>query len=605
MSSEVCPFCGKTYKRLKSHLPHCKAAASAKTPPTRHDVTMNEITTSSQLAAAPTKPAAKGGKSTRMLSVTESPQSKKSKKVSAVSSAQLQSSSPATYSQSANTSSSSQSSFLSSASLTPSSKKKKKQQLSEQIETVIRPSSTNDSLISSQSQTPYLSPTVSKPKKKSLRDLIEASKSKQISKGSTEGTRSALEDLPSGSTPLVADPLSPRTTAPTETQTTPDKDVNNNTHPAFVSTETKTKGATASKMNVLKKKKTEKSPLLTKDTPSSLDSQVNESSAKQDARDDFLVENTGEIEDLSVNKMLLKSGNGHQARITLQDVKATLGRAKSVRQSSRSSILSQIGTNTDLRSKFRPGTSVSLVPLQIGNQEDVDSCLVTTKTLSDQLPSISAQHTELQSVKKKSSKTKNTSLIPLQHDASPQPELTSLTTSLLSGPLTSQVIQAKSLPQTVSMNESLKVGRHMTKLPAISTSLNHFSSPQHFLLVPQTLPPSMQTLRADDGLRMEESQLEVKKQNTADTGSKGAPAQRGLGQVRLRELPEWLVCRTPSRPRDLVEMVQRGWQWYYKKYIDVKKGGVGGLGMLFVGYCVLSYMWSYPHIKLDRWRKHH
>lgn len=30
VSSEVCPFCGKTYKRLKSHLPHCKAAASSR-----------------------------------------------------------------------------------------------------------------------------------------------------------------------------------------------------------------------------------------------------------------------------------------------------------------------------------------------------------------------------------------------------------------------------------------------------------------------------------------------------------------------------------------------------------------------------------------------
>lgn len=37
-----------------------------------------------------------------------------------------------------------------------------------------------------------------------------------------------------------------------------------------------------------------------------------------------------------------------------------------------------------------------------------------------------------------------------------------------------------------------------------------------------------------------------------------------------------------------------GWQWYYKKYIDVKKGGVGGVGMLLAGYCVLSYIWSYP-----------
>lgn len=39
-----------------------------------------------------------------------------------------------------------------------------------------------------------------------------------------------------------------------------------------------------------------------------------------------------------------------------------------------------------------------------------------------------------------------------------------------------------------------------------------------------------------------------------------------------------------------------GWQWYYKRYIDVKRGSVGGLGMLLAGYCVLSYIWSYPHI---------
>ncbi|XP_061612766.1 uncharacterized protein si:dkey-21c1.4 isoform X1 [Phyllopteryx taeniolatus] len=80
---------------------------------------------------------------------------------------------------------------------------------------------------------------------------------------------------------------------------------------------------------------------------------------------------------------------------------------------------------------------------------------------------------------------------------------------------------------------------------------------------------------------------------------------RTLGQVTLRELPEWLACRTPRRPGDAVEMMHRSWQWYYRKYIDVRKGGVGGLGMLLAGYCVLSYVWSYPHLKHERWRKYH
>uniref|UniRef100_A0A3Q3AKG5 Uncharacterized protein n=1 Tax=Kryptolebias marmoratus TaxID=37003 RepID=A0A3Q3AKG5_KRYMA len=68
----------------------------------------------------------------------------------------------------------------------------------------------------------------------------------------------------------------------------------------------------------------------------------------------------------------------------------------------------------------------------------------------------------------------------------------------------------------------------------------------------------------------------------------------GLGQVKLKDLPTWLASRTPRR-----------WRWYYGRYVNVKKGGVAGLSMLLAGYCVLSYIWSYPHIKLSRWRKYH
>uniref|UniRef100_A0AAZ3R5W8 ATP synthase membrane subunit f n=1 Tax=Oncorhynchus tshawytscha TaxID=74940 RepID=A0AAZ3R5W8_ONCTS len=40
-------------------------------------------------------------------------------------------------------------------------------------------------------------------------------------------------------------------------------------------------------------------------------------------------------------------------------------------------------------------------------------------------------------------------------------------------------------------------------------------------------------------------------------------------------------------------------------YIDVRKGGLGGVAMLLAGYCILSNTCSYPHIKHDRWRKYH
>uniref|UniRef100_A0AAY4A1G9 ATP synthase subunit f, mitochondrial n=1 Tax=Denticeps clupeoides TaxID=299321 RepID=A0AAY4A1G9_9TELE len=48
--------------------------------------------------------------------------------------------------------------------------------------------------------------------------------------------------------------------------------------------------------------------------------------------------------------------------------------------------------------------------------------------------------------------------------------------------------------------------------------------------------------------------------------------------------------------------VHHWWRWYYRKYIDVRRGGIGGVGMLLVGYCVLSYMWSYEHLR-EKWRK--
>ncbi|XP_054454841.1 uncharacterized protein C17orf80 homolog [Anoplopoma fimbria] len=507
MSSELCPFCGKTYKRLKSHLPHCKAAKNSKTPPTEHDVTVNRTSSSPPLAAALYERAAK---STETLSVTLSQQSKKSKKKSVVSAA-------------------AQTSSVDSASLPPATKKTK-QKLSEQIK------SANVSLTSSTSLPP--SPAISKPKKQSLRALREAAKSEQVSQGTSD-------ELPSGPATFVADPLSSRTTAETETKTNPDS-VKDEVLPAFLS-------KSASK----KTKKAAQSVPTTKDSSGSLDSKANESSAN------FWVEDNGEVEDLSVNKMLLKSGNGHQGRITLQSVKATLGRANANRRTGRPSILSQIETTENLSSK------ISQIPLLKGYKEDVG-----------QLPCTSSQHAEKQGLM-----SKQASVSLLQ-----QPELTSPAAPLLSGHLSSQVRKTTSPPHTVSRNQGQKVSGLLT----ISPSYAKFSRP---------LPEArVETWRGGDVLR---SPLEVRNQNTADEGTKGAQTQRSLGQVRLRELPEWLACKTPSHPKDVAQMVQRGWQWYYKRYIDVKKGGAGGLCMLLAGYCVLSYIWSYPHIKRDRWRKYH
>ncbi|XP_076154047.1 uncharacterized protein LOC143137656 isoform X2 [Alosa pseudoharengus] len=82
-------------------------------------------------------------------------------------------------------------------------------------------------------------------------------------------------------------------------------------------------------------------------------------------------------------------------------------------------------------------------------------------------------------------------------------------------------------------------------------------------------------------------------------------AERRFGDVTLNELLPWLADRTPQSPTKGLAILKNGWQWYYRRYIDVRKGGIGGVGMLIAGYCVLSYVWSYPHLKHERWRKYH
>ncbi|KAL2078284.1 hypothetical protein ACEWY4_025969 [Coilia grayii] len=78
-------------------------------------------------------------------------------------------------------------------------------------------------------------------------------------------------------------------------------------------------------------------------------------------------------------------------------------------------------------------------------------------------------------------------------------------------------------------------------------------------------------------------------------------AERRLGDVTLNELLPWLANRVPQSPREGVALVNNGWQWYYRRYIDVRKGGVGGIGMLLAGYCLLSYVWCYPHLSEFFW----
>ncbi|RMC17620.1 hypothetical protein DUI87_05284 [Hirundo rustica rustica] len=68
-----------------------------------------------------------------------------------------------------------------------------------------------------------------------------------------------------------------------------------------------------------------------------------------------------------------------------------------------------------------------------------------------------------------------------------------------------------------------------------------------------------------------------------------------LMDVKLGQLGSWLAMRDFT-PRGILGAMRRGYDRYYNKYINVRKGGLGGISMLLAGYIVLSYAWSYSHV---------
>uniref|UniRef100_A0A672YC97 Uncharacterized protein n=2 Tax=Sphaeramia orbicularis TaxID=375764 RepID=A0A672YC97_9TELE len=498
----------------------------------QHDANQTISSSSSlQLGTDMSETAAK-----KKTSVQTRGDSKRSKKVSI-----LEPSSPA------EPASSSQStlSLTSSLNSTTLSSKKKKQKLADQIKITTMPSSTPASPVSSSPQ-----PT----------SVLKATK-KPLHMSNPE-SRSASRDVPSDS--------DPRATTSRNT--------------VLIKTSSDGPQTTYSQHKSVVKKKVSQQA---KATPSpstaktrSLDSNLNNNSSRSNSRSRFWEDDDEEKEDLRENEVLWKSGGGLQANITLQDVKATLGRTKNNHQHSRGSILHQIETTSSLDTT--PNTAGK-------KQKDISLVKMVSQPGRIQ-SSASLQHKE--------PKPENCSKSDLPEPVSP---------GVFPNHLSSVLSQDMHITHSSSMREGLRMDHHMLGLLSVTPPVNQHlkltppsSSSAHLSpLAQKNLPVKVETERTEQRPRME------RKSNTAQNGSEGGLTQRCIGQVTLRELPEWLACRTPSRPRDVLEMVQRGWRWYYTRYIDVKKGGVGGLGMLLAGYCMLSYIWSYPHLKRDRWRKYH
>ncbi|KQL61446.1 ATP synthase subunit f, isoform X2 [Amazona aestiva] len=68
-----------------------------------------------------------------------------------------------------------------------------------------------------------------------------------------------------------------------------------------------------------------------------------------------------------------------------------------------------------------------------------------------------------------------------------------------------------------------------------------------------------------------------------------------LLDVKLGQLPSWVAMRDFT-PGGILGAIRRGYNRYYNKYIDVRKGGLGGISMVLAGYVLISYIWSYSHL---------
>ncbi|XP_005079968.1 ATP synthase subunit f, mitochondrial isoform X1 [Mesocricetus auratus] len=80
--------------------------------------------------------------------------------------------------------------------------------------------------------------------------------------------------------------------------------------------------------------------------------------------------------------------------------------------------------------------------------------------------------------------------------------------------------------------------------------------------------------------------------------------EKKLMEVKLGELPSWILMRNFT-PSGVMGAFQRGYDRYYNKYINVRKGSISGINMVLAAYVVFSYCISYKELKHERRRKYH
>ncbi|CAL8309398.1 unnamed protein product [Boreogadus saida] len=511
----VCPFCGKTFKRLKGHLPHCKAKELSEPSQTQHDRTASKDT----LSKPPTSSAATSFSSDKATKRTPSKESPTK-------------------------------SFL-------STKNDKDSRLDSLPPSTPLKTEYNQSLLLMPSPVRSPAPSVSQPtsSKKKTQSLAD-----QIKMATLTSSISPSAPLPS--------PSKPSNTSSALKQTATSKQV--------------TKGP-------LKQAQSKPQPIQS-DERIPLDGVPGSAQSPTEFWEDGGLQNVDRA----------------HSRATLQNVKDTLRRSKGIGQPGKLSLLDPIQSSLTTRD-WRPVETKVRGPLdvsqdQTGIQAPLRNAngigpLLTSTSPSNELPDTSPQGRQLSPVERLAA-------FPPEKEVFIPAGTTYLSPPALQGPaLQSSPPSTAGLLQRYEMAllpTSSSVTRPVEATPARANS----SSPTQCPSGPLNLSVEKESGGVTGRITTKDPEVifrNLKLKNAIE----GNLAGRRLGQVRLGELPLWLAINAPSRPRGAVEALHRGWLRYYRRYIDVRKGGIGGVSMLLAGYCVLSYAWSYPHIKSDRWRKYH
>ncbi|XP_069857446.1 ATP synthase subunit f, mitochondrial-like [Dipodomys merriami] len=77
-----------------------------------------------------------------------------------------------------------------------------------------------------------------------------------------------------------------------------------------------------------------------------------------------------------------------------------------------------------------------------------------------------------------------------------------------------------------------------------------------------------------------------------------------LMDIKLVELPNWIVM-WDFTSKGIAGAFQRGYDWYFNKYINVKKGSTAGVNMVLACYVLFNDCCCYKELKHEGHRMYH